>query len=397
MSVRPWRILLYAMVGDEAERTLIVDAVREMQGELRTDECAIAVQINTASHMERHWISRRGNESQMLAVVKGSDKRELTRFIDEASARLEASSTALIIWAHGEGVDILREFVARHGGWPEDSSWLLSRTLSSETRARLESFALGKRLGPDWTTQEFLSNDDVRSAIAASRQKKVALLAFNACVMGMLEVAFEMRGVTDVLAFSQLFARTWPYGSIVRAFAQSPVVSASDLGKLIVRCVGEDLAAGTRDDAVSAVATGSLDALLNAMEPYALRVTSLVSSDWTAVRRAVMETVQRAHDPYQADVLSLLGVLGAGDLEASAAAQQVRTLLQRDVILANASPSSHPQLQGLSIFCPKRMKVDLDAAYRGFAFRKSKWTELLVTFQNALREEAQLGVRAALG
>jgi Clostripain family len=398
VSVRPWRILLYAMVGNDAERVLILNAIGQMSSALQTDDCAIAVQINARPYMERHWITGSGTSSETtLAAVDGSDKAELTRFIDEGSSRLDATSTALIIWAHGEGVDVLRNYVAKTGVWQRDITTRWPKDLPIPARELLMRYRESERLGPDWGTQGFLTNNDVRLAIAESSRSKVDLLGFNACVMGMLEVAFEMRDVTEVLAFSQLFARTWPYSAIVNALSRGPAISASDLGKLIVSCVSADLATGARDDAVSAVATGSLNAVLQSIDPYALRVTSLVSSDWKAVRRAVMQTVQRAHDPYQADLLSLLGVLGAGDSVASAAAQKTLALLQGQVVLGSAAPASHPKLQGLSIFCPKTTKVNLDAAYAGFAFRKSKWTGFVRQFQKALREEAQPGVRAALG
>lgn len=387
MSQPSWGLLLYAMVGSEEERGLILDAARAMSSALQTDACAIAVQINTASHMERHWISKSAYSSERHAAVDGSKGAELTRFLDEGRARLAAASTALVVWAHGEGVEILESYLAMYKVWPKDRTQRWPKSIPIAARDLLERYTDKARLGPDWGTQQFLSNDDVRSAIAASARGKVELLAFNACAMGMIEVAYELREVTDVLVFSQLFARTWPYGAIAAELSRGPGLSASDLGRLIVSCVQAELTSGARQDAVSAVATASLGALFQAFDAYALCVTSLVSSDWKAVRRAVMQTAQRVHDPYPVDLLSLLGALGAGNEAATDAAQRVRALLQSSVILGNAAPTSHPGLQGVSIFCPKSTTLSVDAAYSSFDFARSKWIGFLRKFQRELREE----------
>lgn len=356
---RAWQLLIYAMVGSDEEQRGIEKVIADMRGALRGeqrgDRCAVVVQVNGKDAMQRYWLTRGGYVEEPHEWVNSGSPEALTGFLDAGCQRLGGERTALVVWAHGEGVDTL-------------------------TQGRWRAVTTPRRLGPQWGTNDFLTNDEVRDAIARSALTKVDLLAFNACVMGLVEVAYEMRAVADVLVFSQLFARTWPYGEIVGALSEGAEQSASQVGELIVSQV--------RDDAVSAIASSALEEVFEEIDGYAALVTPLVATSWGAVREAVMAKAQRVHDPYQVDLISLLEVLGAEDEQAAGAAGRVIARLRDAAIVGSAALESHPRLSGLSIFCPKSTTVDLDAAYSGFAFRKNRWKGFLRAFQDALQDEA---------
>jgi hypothetical protein len=385
MSVRAWSLLIYAMVGSAEEKALLIAAVADMRRELATEECAIAVQINTNASMERHWITRAEYEEQVQAMVDASDERVLTAFIDAASRRLPATSTALLIWAHGSGLDTIREYVERHSVWPQDGSLPRPKNLPKDAQHLLGAYKAARRLGPQWGTKRFLTNPAVRSAIAQSQLARVELLGFNACWMAMFEVGYEMRDVAEVQVFSQVYATTWPYGEIIKSFSRQPAQSAADLGRTIVRSVRAELASGAREDAVSVIALAPLGKLFQLFDDYAVAVTALVTSDFRLVYEAVMQRAQRVDDPHQVDLRSLVAVLRSGKADVVAAARGVETLLENDVILDSASHPDHQRIHGLSIFCPRSTKVDREAAYGGLAFRTSKWAGFLLRFREALR------------
>lgn len=384
MSKYAWRVLLYAMVKDEEELASLNAAVRDMREALATEECAIAVQVH-AAETHRHWISKGRYEQEVLEQeVDGSKKETLTAFLN-AAAKIEASSTALVIWAHGRGIEVLTSYLAKHGAWPYERARSQYRDLVKEGLVLPPWYKVANLLGPQWGTRNFLSNAGLREAIAKSAVRRVDLLGLNACVMAQLEVAYELRDVAGVMAFSQVFADPWSYGELIRRLSSQPRQSAGELGRLIVRQAEEEIKAKTRTDAVSAISSSKLVELHQTFDAYAARVTALVASDWGGVCRAVTTQAQRVQDVYQVDLLSLLSVLGAEDSEARSLARRATALLKEDVILGSASFRDRGALQGLSIFCPKYASVDVVSAYRGLQFGAGRWLGFLSAFTAALR------------
>ncbi|HEY6175087.1 MAG TPA: clostripain-related cysteine peptidase, partial [Kofleriaceae bacterium] len=242
----------------------------------------------------------------------------------------------------------------------------------------------GCRWGPDPNTGHFLTNVTMKKAIAASQIGRVDLLGLNACWMAALEVEYELRGVAGVEIASQVYAKPWPYRAIAEALSRTPAPSAEGLARAIVAAVRAEITAGHRQDAISAFHAGqAFDDLAAAFDIYARRVTALVDSDWPAVREAVMNEALRIDDPLQADLASLVKVLGRHDQRAREAAHAVAWQLST-MRIANAAHRSHLRVQGLSVFCPKDTEVDLADAYQGTEFRTNSWAGFLAKFQARL-------------
>jgi hypothetical protein len=206
--------------------------------------------------------------------------------------------------------------------------------------------------------------------------------------MASLEVEYELRHVSDVQIASQVYCDPWPYGAIVEKLSKAPDQSAEQLAKAIVASVHAELVAKRRHDAISALRSGrALDELGVAFGAYAQRCLHLIELDWKSVRTAVMEDAQRVDDSFQVDLLSLVDELGKHDDRARAAADAVRARFQT-MRVAHAASDAHPNVQGLSIFCPKVTNVDLRGAYRRTAFRDNTWAAFLNAFQIKLARAA---------
>jgi len=349
-------VLLYAIAGDPGEHKRVTDAISDMHDALTTDQCNIAVQLHARSKTTRYWISR-GHEVQkevLPTVADASEPSSLTRFLNAANQTFPARSSALVVWAHGRGLDNVHDHAQKkpHRG-----------------------------IGPDPNTHQFLTNAGLKQAIAASARRRVELLALNACWMGCFEVEYELRSVSDVQIASQVYATPWPYGAIIATLAATPDLPAERLAKEIVASVHAEILAGKRKDAVSALRSGpAMDELATAFDTYAKRALPLIDADWKSVSKSVMVEAQRVDDPYQVDLMSLVHVLGKHDPEARSAAAAV-TSTYRAMLLANAASATHPGVQGLSIFCPKSTQVDLADAYGDTEFRSNSWAQFLKAFQ----------------
>lgn len=385
--------MVYAIAGNATEHDNVARALTDLRAGLTSDQCHIAVQVMARGKTTRHWVSDHASQTEALPeAVDSSRQAPLTDFLDDAAVRFPAAATALVLWAHGSGIDHVHDAPDRPGdGLGGLVPWTPPRSAPGAGvcaapwlgKARTPS-GYGCRWGPDPSTGQFLTNVTMKKAIAASQQRRVDLLGLNACWMAALEVEFELRGVAGVEVASQVYAKPWSYRAIAEALSRSPAPSAEQLARAIVASVRAEIAAGTRQDAVSAFRAGqAFDDLAAAFDIYARRVTALIDSDWPAVRDAVMTEALRIDDPLQADLASLVKTLGRQDSLAREAAHAVAWQLH-EMRVANAAHRSHLRVQGLSVLCPKDTDVDLADAYRGTEFRTNGWAEFLAKFQARL-------------
>ncbi|HEX3480116.1 MAG TPA: clostripain-related cysteine peptidase [Kofleriaceae bacterium] len=410
MSAATWNLVIYAIAGDAAEHQAVLHAIDDMRAALTTDQCHIAVQVMAKGQTTRYWISSQDKDhTEVLPdVVDASHQASLTGFLNLAARRLPAGATALTLWAHGSGLDHLHDYRKKPGGPgggglggapTEQPHGLLATDQAARLRTpygralsprgRLTAWlprhpGYGCRWGPDPNTGRFLTNVTMKKAIAASLGGHVDLLAINACWMATLEVEYELRDAAPAIVASQVYAKPWPYRAIVEALSRRPVQTAEQLAQTIVAAISAEIAAGQRDDAVSAFRAGAaLDDLAAAFDAYAELATHLIDTDWQAVHDAVMTGVQRLDDPYQADLVSLVKRLGKHDHHAHAAGEAVAQQLEA-MRIGHAAHPQHPGLHGLSIFCPRSTEVDLADAYAGTEFRTNAWSGFLAKFQPRL-------------
>ena len=386
-----WNLLIYAIDGGGQEHSNVAEALAGLRAGLTAEHGNVAVQVMAKGATTRHWIAaHREPRSEVLPEIADSSRAaSLTDFLEAAHRQLPAASTALVLWAHGSGIDHVHDTPAKRGGGLGGLSPWTPRAVGPQVCAPWIARAptappYGCRWGPDPNSGQFLTNVTMKKAIAASPQRRVELLGLNACWMAALEVEYELRSVADIEVASQVYARPWPYRAIAEALSRTPPPSAEQLARTIVAGVRAEIALGKREDAVSAFRAGhAFDDLAAAFDIYARRVTALIDSDWPAVREAVMNEALRIDDPLQADLASLIKVLGRDDQRAREAAHAVAWQLST-MRIANAAHHSHLRVQGLSVLCPKDTEVDLADAYQGTEFRTNSWASFLAKFQAKL-------------
>lgn len=398
-----WNLLLYAIAGNADEHDRITAAIADMHRALTSAEIQVVVQLHAPKQTTRYWLSAgHAVKSEHLAEVADASKQAtLTKFLDDANQAAPAAATMLTLWAHGSGLDHVHDAPARDGAGlgPGITTSGGRRQAALIAHSAVLGYAVlrsgapvelpparhpekyGCRWGPDPNSGQFLTNVSMKQAIAASKHGRVDVLALNACWMAALEVEYELRNIAAFEVASQVYAWPWPYGAIIDALVKAPTQSAEQLARHVVAIVHDEIKAGKRDDALSAIRAGAaLEALAAALDVYAKRVIALIDSDWPAVLHAVLDGAQRIDDPYQVDLRSLIHVLGKDDPDARTAAAAVAKQLDA-MVIANTAAAGHPGVHGLSLFCPKSTHVDLIDAYQGTDFRTHSWAKFLVKFQ----------------
>src|SRR4051794_13596667 len=262
MNAATWNLVIYAIAGDAAEHQAVLGAIDDLRAALTTDQCHIAVQVMAKGRTTRYWISShdKARTEVLPDIVDASHQASLTGFLNLAGKRLPAAATALVLWAHGSGLDHIHDYRKKPGGpgggglgggapTVDPAAGLLAADQASRLRTpysralsprgRIAAWlprhpGYGCRWGPDPNTGRFLTNVTMKKAIAASLAGQVDLLAINACWMATLEVEYELRHAAAAIVASQVYAKPWPYRAIVEAVSRQPVQTADQLAQAIV-------------------------------------------------------------------------------------------------------------------------------------------------------------------
>jgi hypothetical protein len=164
------------------------------------------------------WYAGLGNRDM-------ADPANLRDFISWAARSYPARHYALVIWSHGQG-------------WKDGSG----------------GGAPSKGVINDGTA-DYMSVAGVAQAISDSGVP-IEVVNFDACLMGMYEVAYGLKDCASYLVFSEEVypANGDPYGAILRHLALDPGMDGRTLAQTIV----EDSLASYRDPDVDATVTRSL-------------------------------------------------------------------------------------------------------------------------------------------
>lgn len=138
------------------------------------------------------------------------DPQTLIDFVEWGMQNHPAARYAVTLWDHGNG-------------WRDRDD---------------DEGPLWKRVCDDATSGDSLYMPEVRAALAAieTDEQEIDLLAFDACLMGMTEVAYEIREHADVMVASELPIPVagYPYHTILGDLLADPTMSTSELGSTIV-------------------------------------------------------------------------------------------------------------------------------------------------------------------
>ena len=156
-----------------------------------------------------------GNQVEDIGEVNMGDPNTLVDFVQWAVTEYPATNYALILWNHG-------------GGWrglPTQNEDLMSRAVCW-----------------DDTSNDRLYMNEVQSALSTiSGFATLHLIGFDACLMGMVEVAYEIRYYGSVMVGSAAGEPMdgWPYDTILSDLTSNPGWNAAQLGTAVVDRFGK--------------------------------------------------------------------------------------------------------------------------------------------------------------
>jgi clostripain len=151
------------------------------------------------------------------------DGAVLQEFVEWAMKEFPARKYALVIWDHGDG---FRNFTG------EDAT-------VRERYFRSTDEATFRTVSHDDTNHNLLYTREVQDSLtAALKGRRLDVLGFDACLMGMVEVAYALRDVADVLVASEELvpANGWKYDHWLGELQKNPAAyGAEELSGLLVQ------------------------------------------------------------------------------------------------------------------------------------------------------------------
>ncbi len=259
-------------------------------------------------------------------------------FISWSAANWPADKYCLTIWSHGSG-------------WKDGTGAF-------------------KGAVQDDSSGSYMQLTELSRGIAAAGLK-LDLLNFDACLMGMYEVAYEFRHLTDYLVFSEESepADGDPYDLVLTDLARQPSMNAEKLAALTVKDFIDFYRGHNRSATKSAIRTDAFDELHDHITKLAQAMNTTIDINGPALALA-RDSAQRFSTPGYVDLISFLDNI-KGLPEIGAKALTLKQFLLKQVIVANDHYSATyaatglsnnnivEQANGLSIYLPAADTIDV--------------------------------------
>jgi len=281
---KPWTFMVY-LDGDNNLEGAGIDDFREMASVGSTKTVNIIVQFDRISGEDDSygdWTTSKRfyitsgmtptpeNALEDLGELNHGDPQTLIDFINWAKANYPADRYALILWNHG-------------GGWRESKEKELQAKLEGKKRPYYRAVCWDDTDGEDT-----LYMDEVQDALDVTGSNH--LIGFDACLMGMVEVAYEIMDYGEVMVGSEETepGDGWPYDLILQDLVNNPSWSSSELGQAVVSRYYESYGDnGTQ----SVIDLSKMDTLASAISSFAQALMDNWNTDKSAVKDAASEVM----------------------------------------------------------------------------------------------------------
>lgn len=239
-----WNFMVYLAADNNLESAGIDDFL-EMASVGSSNEVNIVVQMDrvagyNSSHgnwegTRRFLIQNGDNPSvipvQSLGEQNMGDPVVLQDFVEWAVTNYPAEHYALVIWNHG-------------GGWRMGREKMFENARATITRGEPD-VGIARAVAWDDTDNDKLYMKEVQTALEAAKQRlqerlntvvKLDVVGFDACLMGMIEVAYALRNVANYVVGSEETEPFdgWPYDPFLNTLVGTPSSNPEDLASNIV-------------------------------------------------------------------------------------------------------------------------------------------------------------------
>ena len=384
--------MAYLAADNDLEAAAFAD-IKEMERVgSRPGQVEIVVQVDRAPGHDRpngareatrrYHITRGSTRHRITSTVLAElgetntgDPQVLEEFLAFGVRAYPAERYALIIWNHGSGVYV------------PDEMPTLSEAPAPAGIGRFDPRGFG--LAYDERSGDCLDTRELERVLATGHRllgRKIDLVGMDACLMAMLEIAWQIRDHACVLVGSEEIepGTGWPYAAILRDLTARPSMGPAELAAAIVRRYVQTYRRSWQGVTQSAIDLSRLDDLVDAVD----RLARVLLAALPGVRVAIAEARRRALSFFDDNYVDLhhfascLAVRSDRPAMRRACADVVGILEGRGakspiIAEAHAGPRTG-EARGLSIYFPLR---DEWVFYRDLAFtQRTRWAHFLEAY-----------------
>jgi hypothetical protein len=235
----------------------------------------------------------------------------------------------VIIWSHGTGVD--------------------DRDIYNPTRDRffvqkeeIEEIAISF----DDEAKDFIDNIELQKALSVDI--KIDILGFDACLMGMFEIAYQLKNQTNIIVSSQYIepATGWNYKNILEEIKSDTQVE--DIAKIIVNLYGDYYERDYTTATLSAYDTALVEEIAKAIDIFALELKESLES-----RDDLKGILSKVQDFNRSDYIDLIHFIKLVDESFQITSSKRLLKLLDNMIIANRALGYDMEYaHGVSIYFP---------------------------------------------
>lgn len=368
---KKWTLIIFMNADNDLEPFAIQD-LNEMEQVGSSEEVNIVVQVDRAPG----WDSSNGDwtDCRRYLILRDNDPSTISspvlQYLGEVDMGDPAVAKGFLQWA-------LREYPAEHylfDFWNHGSGW---RRRGPEADPIRRGVSFDDTSGSHITTTELPGVLDVGVTLD--------IVAFDASLMQMMEVAYEIRNRCHIVVGSEESppGEGYPYHIIFRPLVENPNLTPEEWAALIVQRTVEALGSSF-DVTQSALRTAGLPNLAAALDQLAEVLLAKGSQDRTAYQRA-RNNAQRygfgnaSYAEYK-DMVDYCEKLAeeTQDPDIAGKVNLVKQALQSALIAEAHAGSSVARSHGLSIWVPS--PANFLIRYKNLAFAKdTRWDEWIST------------------
>ena len=363
VPIAKWTFMVY-MAADNNLDSAALDDINEMEIAGSTGEVNIVVFLDRWDEEAESgsWIYYivHDEDPNMIAspILKSLDEQNtgdpstLRYFVEYATTYFPAENYGLVLWDHGNG-------------W-FGVCW-------------------------DWTDGDHLDIDEIQQALTGL--PKLALIGFDACLMSMIEVAYDFVGLADVMVASEEYEPWdgWPYDMFLVDLIENPEWTAEALAEEIV----DDYIESYGTDGflrafvtMAAIDLTELPTLVELIDELATFLMDHLSEYYGAITKA-----KNSADRYPfgfgprgsfIDLYHFVSLLDTNNGDLKILVDEILGTWEDVVIAAKSYNKMHKHALGLTIYFPVNAKLGYypeDYSTAGLDFvEETCWDEFLAAY-----------------
>jgi hypothetical protein len=411
-----WSVLAYLAADNDLEDALLGDLKEMERVGSRPGDVEIVAQVDrarghTAAHgnwtgTRRYYVTRSDAPARIgstllakLGETNTGDPRVVQDFLSFGAERYPARATMLILSNHGSGFYVPPAMLSAGARSPALPARRLRQGFFRPTREWLPAPDVLRGIAYDDGSGDCLDNRELKQVVAHAHRvlgRPLDIVGMDACLMTMLEVAYQVRDHARILVGSQELepGPGWPYAAVFGDLVARPAMTGAELGAAIVRRYAEFYGPGGSGDASgssgpditqSAIDLGKLDDLVGAVDALAGALLAALpnASLEQALYRAWRRTL-RFYDDLYVDLhhfaVNLAGATTRRAVRRAAVGVQRAIEVKGGPIIAEEHGGTRmKQARGLSIYFPPFRDPSIFYQELDFA-QRTRWAEFLEAY-----------------